>query len=853
MKTSLNPATIFFKLCFFLSATIYPGHLIAQIADGSMPASFTTAAKSADIIPVFSLDSVRVNERLTADTDSGIPNRFGIAQKVSIDIIEEGTKSNNNGKNIWRYKLKCPDAKSLGVFFGTYNLPDGAAVYVYSTDGKLLRGGYTNNNSLGTQLMLADFPGNNLVIEYNEPDDALFRGELVIGFVSKAYKELSSAANEWVQVNCEEGEGWQAEKRAVCLISFTEFTSSYYCTGALINNERHDGTPYFLTANHCISTNSVASTLVAYFNYENSTCNGYDASMAQSLSGAELHATNSYSDFTLLELSEYPPDEYQPYFAGWDASGNESSTGTCIHHPKGSYKCIALDEDPPQSYRYIILWDNDSRSMPNTHWEVSYEAGTDESGSSGSPLFDENKRIIGQLHGGDDSSSLFGKISVSWDHSSETNGQLKNWLDPDNTGTMRLDGVDYNSPPFAAFSSDVSIACLNTTVYFTDESTFSPSSWLWAFEPGTVEFVNGTNKNSQNPEVIFTGEGLYSVTLITGNNNGYDTVTYENMVEAMSNLDVSFIGFSDEITLCSNDLQDYIMVASGANEYSFEIAEEDNFDIETSSASLSLTLKDEAREYGSFDTYVKVTGSHGSCSSSDSILLHVVMPENDYVGNAVALSLGKNAYYSNECGTAEDNEPYPPTSGCLAENNWCPASASDIVDNSIWFTFQGPSSGNVTIETEGFDTQIAVYEASSYSGILNNAYTLCAAADNTASGDEAVIENMEVTPFQTYWLQVDGNDGDYGDLTINLIANSVEIYPNPSTGTFNLTLASKEEGTVTIDIFDISGRRLYSGTRNISHDSNTVTLDLSGQAAGMYFLRMGINNISVTRKIILAQ
>ncbi|WP_158868381.1 T9SS type A sorting domain-containing protein [Maribellus comscasis] len=804
-----------------------------------------------EIVPSVLLDSVKINERLTEDTDSGIPNRFGVVQKVQINISEEGIKSNNNGVNIWRYELRCPDAVSLGVFFKTYKLPDGAAVYIYSPDRKRLRGGFTNqNNNSGTQLMLADFPGNELVIEYNEPDDAVFQGELVVGYVSRAYKELSSAANEWIQINCAEGEDWQTEKHAVCLMSFVEFPYTYYCSGALVNNARQDETPYFLTANHCISSNSVASTLVTYFNYENSGCESNDASLEQSLSGAELHATNSYSDFTLLELSEHPPEEYQTYFAGWNASDDEPSEGTSIHHPEGSYKCIALEYDAPESYRYLIQWEDNSRSMPNTHWEVFYDAGTDESGSSGCPLFDENKRIIGQLHGGDETSSLFGKFSVSWDYSSESEEQLKTWLDPDDTGLLRLDGVDYRSAPSADFSADVSVACLNTTVYFTDETTFSPSIWSWEFSPSTVAFVNGTDKNSQNPEVVFAEEGVYSVTLIAGNTNGYDTLVSENLIEAVANLNVSFIDFSDEVRLCGSEIQNYVFHATGANEFLFE-AEEEYFDIEAGADSLVLSLKDAAKEYGSFDTYIKVTGSHGACTTSDSVLLHVIQQANDNIGNAIALHLGRNAYFSNECATAEDNEPYPPASGCLVENSWCPASGSGVVDNSIWFTFQGPASGRITIRTEGFDTQIALYEADSYSDVLNDNYTILAAADNTSSGNEAVIEDLKVTPFQTYWLQVDGYNGDYGELTINLISNSIEIYPNPSTGVFNITLANEKEGNVQLDVFSVNGKRIYSGTREVTYDSNTVSLDLTGKPAGIYFFRMTENSTVITRKIVL--
>jgi hypothetical protein len=43
-----------------------------------------------------------------------------------------------------------------------------------------------------------------------------------------------------------------------------------FCTGSLINNTNNDGTPLFLSANHCYSN---PSTLVFWFNWQSETCN----------------------------------------------------------------------------------------------------------------------------------------------------------------------------------------------------------------------------------------------------------------------------------------------------------------------------------------------------------------------------------------------------------------------------------------------------------------------------------------------------------------------------------------------------------------------------------------------------
>ncbi len=844
----LKPFVGFRSICLCLFFLFLEGKILGQISDHSIPASFGFTTRSSVVIPRFRLDSVRVEQQKLMDSKMGIPNRYGVVQSVDIDIPEEGLKTRVGNMNVWRYEIECPDAVSLGIYFKTYDLPQDASVYIYSADKARVRGGFTSiNNKKSGQLAIGEFKGTSLIIEYDEPVDAAFSGGLVVGSVVKAYTNLASKASTidtsgWVEINCPAGQNWQTEKHAVCLITFHDSQYSYSCSGALVNNVREDGTPYFLTANHCLSSNTVAQTLVAYFNYENSTCNSSDASLDESLSGAALKATSSYSDFTLLELDETPPDAYDAYFAGWNASSDSPENGTCIHHPEGMYKCIAIDNDAPVSYSNRVQWDDGVITEANTHWEVSYDTGTDESGSSGSPLFNENKQIIGQLHGGNDEMSLFGMFSLSWNYSSTSTKQLKSWLDPDNTGTLRLEGIGDKNPPEAEFSSSLSIACLSTVVSFTDESTHSPTSWSWSVSPATFEYTNGTDSTSENPSVIFLKPGSYSVSLIATNKYGSDTVSYSDLVQAFDNLPVVLSGLSDELTLCGSELSSYEIDAEGADEYTFSVDDEDYFDITTSSNVLYLTLKDDVKPDGSFDTYVRVTGTDGNCSASDSVLLHVVMPKNDNVENAIALRLGKNAYYSNECGTVEDGEPYP-------SGTW-----SDL-DNSIWFTFPGTSSGMVTIETKGFDTQIAVYQADSYSDILSGNYILMAASDDDAAtgSTEAAIRNLKVNRAKTYWLQVDGNNGDYGNLQINLVSNTLEVYPNPSSGVYHFTVSSEESGTAQLAVFSITGKQVYSGTASFGPDSNTIDLDITGCPSGMYFFRAKINGSVMTKKLILTK
>jgi len=74
-------------------------------------------------------------------------------------------------------------------------------------------------------------------------------------------------------------------------------------------------------------------------------------------------------------------------------------------------------------------------------WVDAYEFGSTQGGSSGAPLFDQNKRIIGQLYGGQSNCSgttenglydYFGRLGVSWGYG------LSDYLAPNSCGGQAL-------------------------------------------------------------------------------------------------------------------------------------------------------------------------------------------------------------------------------------------------------------------------------------------------------------------------------------------------------------------------------------------------------------------------------
>ena len=91
----------------------------------------------------------------------------------------------------------------------------------------------------------------------------------------------------------------------------------------------------------------------------------------------------------------------------------------------------------------------------------------------------------------------------------------------------------------ANFSASTTTPALNATVTLNDLSYGNPTSWLWNISPGTFIFVNTTSSSSQNPQVQFTAEDYYTISLTVYNGGDDDSETKTNYIHAMDCSNIS--------------------------------------------------------------------------------------------------------------------------------------------------------------------------------------------------------------------------------------------------------------------------------------------------------------------------
>lgn len=290
--------------------------------------------------------------------------------------------------------------------------------------------------------------------------------------------------------------GWSDVSRAVARIYYqTGGFGGYVCTGSLLaDTDPATQRFWFLTAHHCISSDPVADTLAAYFDYTTSTCDGpaplpWDP--RRFAYGSDYVVGSETSDFTLLELDENPPG-YQT-FLGWStgdlASGEDIVT---VHHPGGLHQRITFGNENG-SVDAWPYWDD--------FWRVVYHSGSTEGGSSGAPLLDEaGKCVRGQLWGGTASCwnmagiDLFGRFGVSWDLG------LSDYLLAATT-PPEPETTTWDTPPHAAGPDAIAMKATPAT---------DPSGAEYSFEEMTGH-PGGTDSGWQD-EPEYTDDGLQSGT-----------------------------------------------------------------------------------------------------------------------------------------------------------------------------------------------------------------------------------------------------------------------------------------------------------------------------------------------------
>jgi len=343
------------------------------------------------------------------------PRRVGIVKPVGRSvklwrggpIAKEATRLANgvirgtdDGGFAWAVALDSDGASALRVRLSGVTLPDTADIYFFALDGQA-HGPYRGKDAFWSNSVMGS-RGIVLIRQFGPPAAGGRPMSISVSSVGNIGEQFAAAQHELCPYNAEcienaephTGQPVSDLKAATAYMEWTQGAYIYSCSGGLLaDSDPGSQIPYFLTANHCLKSNSTAANLELFWNYttSNGSCAGPGTPVTM---GATVKATGVQGDFTLLELNQAPPAG--SVFMGWNSAEIATTSGVTlhrVHHPSGA----------PQSYTTHVT-DASFQTcggLPIPKFIYSLDTfGSTEGGSSGSLVANDAGEVVGQLYGG---------------------------------------------------------------------------------------------------------------------------------------------------------------------------------------------------------------------------------------------------------------------------------------------------------------------------------------------------------------------------------------------------------------------------------------------------------------------
>jgi PKD repeat protein len=349
--------------------------------------------------------------------------------------------------------------------------------------------------------------------------------------------------------------------------------------------------------------------------------------------------------------------------------------------------------------------------------------------------------------------------------------------------------------PEIAFSADKIMPCTTDTVSFSDGTIYNPLSWKWNFYPDVVTFVNGTNANSQHPQVVFNLPTPYDVTLTANNLNGASTLVKTEMIYPGG----LYLPFEDDFeSLFFNSKSwaidnpdggktwEVVTVAGnepGTNAAYVNIKNYNGLHERDRLISPLINLKD----YNEAKLEFQYAYAQRFAQYTDSLIIYLADGCGQQLHRLLALGEDSLHQFATVSPTMLNFIPQ-------SLNDWCGGAANPpciSIDLTPW---AGIPDIRVVFET--------------YNGFGNNIFIDNVVIDGTLSG----IGGVEP-----------GND-------------AVTLFPNPSGGSFTLKL-NDITGPITIKISDLAGHLIYQ-TSFTGDGTTNKSIDLTNKGRGIYLVEI---------------
>jgi len=348
--------------------------------------------------------------------------------------------------------------------------------------------------------------------------------------------------------------------------------------------------------------------------------------------------------------------------------------------------------------------------------------------------------------------------------------------------------------------------CSGELIQFTDESFNNVTSWSWSFPGG-----NPSSSIQQNPQVTYTSPGKYSVTLTAYSGGSSLSSTKTNAITVLpSAATLPLIESFENYTSLANSGKWFVNDEAGSR--AFEIYNSTSY---TGNKCVRLNNYGESGQVT--DELISSNIDLSGYTSSDKVTLSFRYA---YRKKASGNNEYLRVFASKDCGKTWSNRKTfagSTLSSLTSSSNWIPSSQSD------WETV------HVTSITSSFFVETLRYKFGFESDGGNNLYI-----------DD--INFYEGDPSESIVT---------AGLEENASLSRLNLYPNPTEGEINLRFTSQNNENVTLEIIDITGKKLQNHLIKANPGSNLVMMQTEGLKQGVYFVNIIAGNSIQTLQFIV--
>jgi PKD repeat protein len=357
----------------------------------------------------------------------------------------------------------------------------------------------------------------------------------------------------------------------------------------------------------------------------------------------------------------------------------------------------------------------------------------------------------------------------------------------------------------ADFEADRTSVCAGSVINFTDYSYNTASGWTWSFPGGSP-----TSSTSQNPSVTYNTPGIYEVILTATDGSTTDAEVKNSYIRVMPAASaMPFLeGFESYSTL------------NNINEWEIKNEEGNGFILATNTAytgSNSVKLSNNNESIGTIDELISAPVDLSAVSSAVTLSFRYAYKrkntnDNDWFRVYATDDCGQNwdlkkTLHGFQLSSQTQTSSFTPSS----QSDWTTVHMTNIIsqywiDNFRYkFAFEAGGGNNIYID------DINIY--------------------NGAPSDEIVTSNLGLAEGST--------------------VSGLGVYPNPTDGDLNIYFNLENDEDATIQIQDLTGKRVGQFSIKGKTGSNLTLVGTSNLSSGLYFLNVKVGHAQQTVQVVV--